>query len=894
MRHYILIRCVISIFVLLGLTSCADSVEEIGEIKDLTDESVNKRTSESSTVVGQILSTSPAANATNVDVNITRIVMQFTKNMNFRSVKNGFSITPFVAGSVSKVSRKEVVYLLSQSLSEQTNYTVNLTGAKDADRNPLENYSLNFMTGNSPDTIDTINPSVPSDLRAVPGSLTSSSVELSWNASTDNVAVTGYRVKRNNSILTTTTSTSYTDTSALPLSTYQYSVEAFDAENNTATSNLLTVTTLAAPDVTAPTAPANLRTATSPTSSSVSLAWNASTDNVAVTGYRVKRNNSVLTTTNSTSYTDTSALPLSNYQYSVEAFDAANNTATSNTLSVTTLAAADTTAPTAPGRLRMFTEPTSSSIALIWDASTDNVAVTGYRIKRNNSVLTTTSNTSYIDTSALPQSTYQYSVEAFDAANNTATSNTISVSTLAAADTTAPTVPTNLRTVTEPTSSSVALTWNASTDNVAVTGYRIKRNNSVLTTTSSTSYTDTSALPLSTYQYSVEAFDAENNTATSNTLSVTTLAAADTTAPTVPTNLRTVTEPTSSSVALIWNASTDNVAVTGYRIKRNNSVLTTTSSTSYTDTSALPLSTYQYSVEAFDAENNTATSNTLSVTTLAAADITPPTAPARLRVVTEPTSSSIALTWDAATDDVAVVGYRVMRGNTEVATTTSTTYTDNSVSADSVYSYAVFAFDAADNSTISNIIFINTPADPDMTAPSTPVNLRTASGSPTSSSVQLLWDASTDNIAVTGYRVMRGDTIVITTTNTTFTDINVSPGTVYQYSVVALDEASNESSSVMLSVSTPNNTTGIATLSWNPPTENTDNSSLNDLSGYKIYYGLSADALTNTITITNVDQVSYVIENLNMNTTYYFSITAVNTSNSESDLSNIVSKFISG
>jgi len=275
-------------------------------------------------------------------------------------------------------------------------------------------------------------------------------------------------------------------------------------------------------------------------------------------------------------------------------------------------------------------------------------------------------------------------------------------------------------------------------------------------------------------------------------------------------------------------------------------------------------------------------------------DTIPPTTPGNLRAATEPSSSAVELTWDAATDNVAVVGYRVMRGNTVVSITTSTTYTDNSVLPESLYPYAVFAFDAAYNNTISNIIFVNTPATPDITAPSIPVNLRTVTGSLTSSSVQLLWDSSTDNIAVTGYRVMRDNTIITSTTSTEFTDTNISPGAAYQYSVVAFDEANNESSSDMLLVNTLNDTSGIATLSWNPPTENIDNSLLTDLNGYKIYYGLSADALNNAITISNIGVDSYVIENLNVNTTYYFSITAVNAFNSESDLSNIVSKYISG
>ena len=90
------------------------------------------------------------------------------------------------------------------------------------------------------------------------------------------------------------------------------------------------------------------------------------------------------------------------------------------------------------------------------------------------------------------------------------------------------------------------------------------------------------------------------------------------------------------------------------------------------------------------------------------------------------------------------------------------------------------------------------------------------------------------------------------------------------------------------------NPTGVVTLSWMPPTENTDNSALTDLSGYKIYYGESPESLPNIIVINNIGLTEYVIDNLNTNTTYYFTITAINSSNTQSAYSNIESKYISG
>ena len=86
--------------------------------------------------------------------------------------------------------------------------------------------------------------------------------------------------------------------------------------------------------------------------------------------------------------------------------------------------------------------------------------------------------------------------------------------------------------------------------------------------------------------------------------------------------------------------------------------------------------------------------------------------------------------------------------------------------------------------------------------------------------------------------------------------------------------------------------TGAATLNWTPPTENTDGTVLDDLTGYKIYYGTSPDALDNIISISNPGLSAFVIENLPGNTTYYFVITAINSKGTESSFSNIASKDI--
>jgi Fibronectin type III domain len=85
---------------------------------------------------------------------------------------------------------------------------------------------------------------------------------------------------------------------------------------------------------------------------------------------------------------------------------------------------------------------------------------------------------------------------------------------------------------------------------------------------------------------------------------------------------------------------------------------------------------------------------------------------------------------------------------------------------------------------------------------------------------------------------------------------------------------------------------GTATVSWTPPTTNTNGSTLTNLAGYKIHYGTSSNSLNQTVQVTNAGLASYVLNNLSGGATWYFGITAYTSTGAESALSNIGSKTI--
>lgn len=204
---------------------------------------------------------------------------------------------------------------------------------------------------------DTTPPSTPTSLTANP--VSSSQINLSWTASTDNVGVTGYHVERCQGVsctafaeIATVTGISYSDGLLTAATRYRYRLRATDGAGNlSGYSNVASATTqTASPDTIPPSIPSNL-SATTVSSSQISLSWTASLDNVGVTGYRVERCQGVsctafaeIATVTGISYSDALLTAATSYRYRVRATDGAGNlSGYSNVASATTQTAPSTT-----------------------------------------------------------------------------------------------------------------------------------------------------------------------------------------------------------------------------------------------------------------------------------------------------------------------------------------------------------------------------------------------------------------------------------------------------------------------------------------------------------------------------------------------------------------------
>jgi len=171
---------------------------------------------------------------------------------------------------------------------------------------------------------DTESPSAPTGL--VTSSVGQASMTLSWNASSDNVGVAGYRLFVNVSQVGTSKSTSYSFTGLSCGTSYKLGIVAYDAAGNVSAASTLSQSTSACsdPDNQPPSTPAGLSTS-SVGQTSMTLSWNASTDNVGVAGYRLFLNGSQVATSGSTSHSFTGLSCGTSYTLGVAAYDAAGN-----------------------------------------------------------------------------------------------------------------------------------------------------------------------------------------------------------------------------------------------------------------------------------------------------------------------------------------------------------------------------------------------------------------------------------------------------------------------------------------------------------------------------------------------------------------------------------------
>jgi chitodextrinase len=449
------------------------------------------------------------------------------------------------------------------------------------------------------------------------------------------------------------------------------------------TATAATVLIHVGPDVLPPGAPANLTASHGDTS--VSLGWSPATDDVYVTGYRVARDGTSIGKVSGTTFKDQGLVQGRTYTYAVAALDESGNLSSPSVVSVYL---PDTQAPGAPGPLSAI-QAGNGAVALAWTAASDNVGVTGYQLSRNGTPLGTTNGTTFVDEAPV-EGTVTYSVSAYDAAGNVGPATSTST---VVPDTVAPTLDGQLRLAVSP-AGQVTVSWPAASDNVAVTGYEVRRDGTLIASPSGTGFTDTGTVVTSTYDYAVSALDAAGNSSIPLSGSV---YVADLAAPTAPGSV-TVAADGAQSVAVSWTAADDNVGVDHYLVYIDGHLADATSALSVSGIAATDGATHQLAVAAVDAAGNVGPPATATIT-LAAVDTQPPAAPTNLQAAARH-HRRVSLSWNASTDNQSgTITYKIFRGRRRIATVTTTSFVDRTPRIRR-YRYRVKAIDAAGNRSV--------------------------------------------------------------------------------------------------------------------------------------------------------------------------------------------------
>jgi parallel beta-helix repeat protein len=435
---------------------------------------------------------------------------------------------------------------------------------------------INDLGTNTQYAADTTPPSVPQNLVAT--AINHARIDLSWTASTDNIAVGSYTIRRGGSFLATVggATTTYSDTTVQPSTSYSYTVEALD-------------------------------TATPPNPSGQSSAANATTPATPpVFTVTPKADAYVNESSPGTNYgnattlrADASPVNRSYLRFTVQAGGGSVTRAT----------------------LRVFANTASSighSASGVADITWGETSINFTNAPAVGSVINSSGPFSAGTWAEVDVTPYVTGNGTYTLALTTTTSTAITYSSrqggnapelvveTGAPDTQPPTVPGNV-TATAINSARVDVSWSASLDNVGVHHYTIRRGGQFLAEVGGgvTSYSDTAVQPLTTYSYTVEAVDAATNPSGQSTPPAIAMTPAppgpDTTPPSVPGNV-TASAITYARIDLSWTASTDNVAVDHYTIRRGGAFLADVAvgTTTYSDTTVLPSTTYSYTVQAVD------------------------------------------------------------------------------------------------------------------------------------------------------------------------------------------------------------------------------------------------------------------------------------------------------
>ena len=665
----------------------------------------------------------------------------------------------------------------NETESGQIRYEVYLDGALKKDEVDLTSYTFTNLTPNKQYTISVkaydeagnvlqypdFQTKTMDDRAPVVGnpnltvtSCNTDAISIEWDPASDNdteAAQIRYEVYLNEMLDRKEQGiTAHTFTKLTPNTVYTFKVKAFDEAGNALSYVETSAKTL---DDKAPTVGSPNLTMTDRKTDSISIQWNAASDNdtaAAQISYEVYQDGELKKTEKGiTSYTFTGLKPNTQYKFSVKALDLSGNVLPYAGLAVKTK---DDKAPTVGNNAITISDVKRDSFKASWNAASDNDTAPGqirYEVYLNGTLIKNEKNiTSFVFTGLASYTQYNVAVKAYDEAGNVLRYLDASTRTL---DNKAPTVGNAAITATS-TKDSITIKWNAASDNDTAASqirYEVYLNGSLKKNDKNfTSYTFSGLTPNTLYSFYVKAFDTAGNVLTYPTVNKKTL---DNKAPTVSSKTITISEITTNSFKASWNAASDNDTASSsikYQVYLHVGGSWVMKKEGYginyhVFTGLTPNTKYWVAVYAYDASGNLLNYKYDSYPETTTKDNKAPSVGNSCISVTDRQINSLTIKWNAATDNdtaASQIRYEVyLNGTLKKNDKNFTSYTFTGLTPNTSYSFYVKAYDAAGNVLTYSSSSAKTKDNKAPTVSSKTISLSNI----TPNSFRASWVAATDN-----------------------------------------------------------------------------------------------------------------------------------------------------
>ncbi|OLN32081.1 cell wall-binding repeat-containing protein [Desulfosporosinus metallidurans] len=634
-----------------------------------------------------------------------------------------------------------------------------------------------------------------------------------------------------------------------------------------------------------PSAPTNL-TATVASSSLIYLKWDPVSDASYYYVYRASSSSGTYTnigTVTTTNYSDASLSIDTTYYYKVKAVNSSDSSSFSAKAYATT--SQPDGVPDTPADLTA-TAASSTQIDLTWDPVSYAVYYYVYRATSSSGTytnITTVTTSNFSDTSVSVGTTYYYKVQAVNSFGSSSYSSKVSANTTdSVGDLSAPTA----LTATVVNSTQINLTWKAVSSALYYYVYRSTSSSGTYTmigTSTSAKYNDTSISIEDTYYYKVKATNGSDSSSYSSVAYATTSQPED--VPDAPAKL-TATLASSSQIDLTWDPVSFATSYYVYRATSSSGTYTnisTVTTSSYSDLAVSLATTYYYKIKAV---NSFGSSDYSSKAYVNPDDyVSTLSAPTNL-TATVVRSSQIYLNWDPVSNTTYYYVYRATSSSgtySNIGTSVAANYSDASLSADTTYYYKVKAVNGTDSSALSSKAYATTSEPDDVPAIPTGLTAKVTS----STQIDLTWEPVTYAVSYYVYRATSSTgtyTSVAAVTTNNFSDTSAAVDTTYYYKIQAYNNYGTSSYSTKVSANTadvssdlsaPTNLTATVAsstqidLTWEP---------VSNATSYYVYRATSsAGTYANIATVTTTN---YSDSNLSLNTTYYYKVQAINSAGS--------------